>query len=81
MARVPKDRATPEFKAAVGRFETGLNTVCLELVQSLMSQGWTQGEAEGFLKNLVSGVQFNLPEKGKDEIADEFLYGQGGDAD
>ena len=77
MVRIPKVRNTARFQAIMSKFEHSMTTVCAELVADLMAEGWTQGEAEGFMKELMKNINFNLPPKGTEEIADEFLYGQG----
>ena len=66
----------------MAKFEQSMTTVCAELVADLMAEGWTQGEAEQFMKQLIQQTNFDIPEKGAEEIADEFLYAQGaGDQD
>lgn len=76
MTKVPKDRVTPEFRAVLSRFEESLNSASMDLVNSLVALGWTQGEAQGFLMDVIKNANFDLPEKGKEEVPDEFLYGQ-----
>ena len=77
MVKIPKVRDTARFRAVMSKFEHSMTTVCAELVADLMAEGWTQGEAEAFMKELTQGINFDLPPKGSEEIADEFLYGQG----
>ena len=74
MVKVPRDKATPRFREICAKFEQSMTSVCAELVADLMAEGWTQGEAEHFMKSLIQNTRFDLPEKGRDEIADEFLY-------